>query len=420
MRASRSKVAFAPKTRSRIPERASTRSRPRRGVASCLPEPRPRCRRSASWRGSSAGGYARQRSTGLARARISDIRRHRERRRRQSLRGRQLQLHHPEDRHRDRRRHHARDRIFPEPVGIAADGAGNVFVTSDGNSAIRKIAVATGTVTTLAGAPDLSYPRGIAYDGAGNLYVTAAATTPSRRSSSRQAPSPRSWRPMAASPEDFADSRRHSSSPTGRATSSSTNGTQIRKVVIATGAVSTLMDATALPVPGPLASDGAGNLFDREQQPDPEVRHRHRRRHHAHRRDGHSDRRAGGSRLAGGRGGQPLRPRHRQHDPEGRDRTRGRHLDRGRSGPSGQRRRRARRRPFQPAVRHRERRRRQRLRRGQLQLHHPEDRHRDGDGHHLRGRGGRRRHRGRNGRRRALHRARRPRPRRRGQPLRRR
>jgi hypothetical protein len=131
---------------------------------------------------------------------------------------------------------------FYQPKGMVADGAGNLFVSEAGNSMIRKIVIATGETTTLAGAAQafgsddstdgtgrtarFDTPRGLALDGAGNLYV--------------------------------ADTRNHT----------------IRKVVIATGATTTLAgvagqlgssDGTGQSArfhsPQGLVFDGAGNLF---------------------------------------------------------------------------------------------------------------------------------------------------------------
>jgi sugar lactone lactonase YvrE len=128
---------------------------------------------------------------------------------------------------------------FSGPAGLASDGMGNLFVADTGNSTIRKIAVATGVVTTLAGAPGqtgtvdgagvdarFSYPVGVVADGAGNLYVT----------------------------------------DTGNST--------VRKIVIATGAVTTLAGSARQPgsadgtgaaagfnYPYGITRDGAGNLY---------------------------------------------------------------------------------------------------------------------------------------------------------------
>jgi streptogramin lyase len=72
---------------------------------------------------------------------------------------------------------------FYNPNGVAVDGSGNVYVADYWNSTIRKV-TPTGVVTTLAGtagstgsadgtgaAAQFSFPIGVAVDGAGNVYV---------------------------------------------------------------------------------------------------------------------------------------------------------------------------------------------------------------------------------------------------------
>jgi hypothetical protein len=127
---------------------------------------------------------------------------------------------------------------FSNPCGITSDGAGNLFVTDFSNHTIRKVVVATGAVTTLAGTANMSgttdatgaaarftFPLAVAIDGA-NLYV--------------------------------ADAGNHA----------------IRKVVVATGEVTTLAGMPGVPgtsdgtgaaagfgAPQGLVADGAGHLY---------------------------------------------------------------------------------------------------------------------------------------------------------------
>jgi sugar lactone lactonase YvrE len=71
------------------------------------------------------------------------------------------------------------------PFSVALDGAGNLYISDNGNSVVRKVTAATGVITTFAGngtsgssgdngpatSAALEYPRGIALDGTGNLYI---------------------------------------------------------------------------------------------------------------------------------------------------------------------------------------------------------------------------------------------------------
>lgn len=73
---------------------------------------------------------------------------------------------------------------FNTPTGVVSDGT-NLFIADSGNHTIRKVVIATGVVTTLAGtagasgsadgtgaAARLNQPVGLTIDNAGNLYVS--------------------------------------------------------------------------------------------------------------------------------------------------------------------------------------------------------------------------------------------------------
>ncbi len=82
---------------------------------------------------------------------------------------------------------------FNQPVGIAIDASGNLYVSDSGNGTIRKIA-SGGVVTTIAGTPGVSgysdgtgaaaqfgSPRGLAVDGTGTLFVVDSANNTIRK-----------------------------------------------------------------------------------------------------------------------------------------------------------------------------------------------------------------------------------------------
>jgi sugar lactone lactonase YvrE len=179
---------------------------------------------------------------------------------------------------------------FNNPSGLALDGSGNLFVADQGSSRIRKVVLATGAVATLAGnaagyldgtgtAALFSFPYGLAADASGNLYVgdrnnhrirkivvaTGVVTT------------------VAGSTAGFLDATGTAAqfnNPYGVALDGSgnlyvadLNNNRIRTVVVATGAVSTLAGnganayadgiGTAAQLNGPMgvAADASGNVY---------------------------------------------------------------------------------------------------------------------------------------------------------------
>lgn len=84
--------------------------------------------------------------------------------------------------------------LLRDPVGIAVDGAGNLFIVDFSNNRIRKVDTG-GTITTIAGtgssgfsgdggpatAAQLSLPFGVAVDGAGNVFIADGGNRRIRR-----------------------------------------------------------------------------------------------------------------------------------------------------------------------------------------------------------------------------------------------
>lgn len=174
---------------------------------------------------------------------------------------------------------------FASPYGIASDGS-NLYVADSGNRTIRKIEIATGSVSTLAGAAGVSgstnglgsaarfsEPRGITSDGY-NLYVSDAGNNTIRKivigsgEVSTLAGSPSSLGGSA----DGVGSAARFDYPSGLASDGiylyvcDTSNRAIRKITIATGAVTTIAlnnssDPTAaLNVPQAIVLDG-GELY---------------------------------------------------------------------------------------------------------------------------------------------------------------
>ena len=167
---------------------------------------------------------------------------------------------------------------FSSPQGVAADGAGNLFVADSSNHTIRKVVIVTGAVTTLAGSPGdkgsddgtgaaarFAFPRGVASDGAGNLFVADSGNHTIRKVViATGVVTTLAGSPGNTSSDDGRGAAARFVGPVGIASDGAGNlfvpdGNTIRRVVIATGVVTTLAGSPGNW--GSVASDGAGNLF---------------------------------------------------------------------------------------------------------------------------------------------------------------
>lgn len=188
------------------------------------------------------------------------------------------------------------------PYGIAADGAGNVYVADTNNHSIRKLVAATGAVTTLAGTPGVignnngtgtaarfHFPFGIALDGAGTLYVADRSNHAIRKIEVATAiVTTLAGSPGIAGTSDGNGTAARFNYPLGVALDGSGNlyvtdsmNSTIRKIVLGSGAVTTLAgtapisgttdgtgSAARFSVPFGIAADGMGNLFVADQRND--------------------------------------------------------------------------------------------------------------------------------------------------------
>ena len=186
---------------------------------------------------------------------------------------------------------------FERPIGLAADAAGNLYVGDHLNFAVRKVAIATGAVTTIAGtgaqgagdgpaaSATFTGPAGVALDGAGNLYLADQDGSLIRKLDlvGGQVSTVAGGANLSGTTDDVGTLARFNS-PAGVAFAGGAlyvadrGNHTIRKIVLSTAAVTTFAGtagvtgfmngtgtATRFTYPTDLVSDGAGNLFVADQ-----------------------------------------------------------------------------------------------------------------------------------------------------------
>jgi hypothetical protein len=184
---------------------------------------------------------------------------------------------------------------FSYQTGLAADSAGNLYVGDTSNDTVRKIVIATGAVTTLAGkvrsggsadgtgtAALFNQPGGVAVDGAGNLYLADSGNSTIREMIiATSAVTTLAGSAVVAGSADGSGAAALFNSPFGVAADNAGNlyvadagNDIIRQIVIATGAVTTLAGkagtggsadgsgpSALFESPYGVAADNAGNLY---------------------------------------------------------------------------------------------------------------------------------------------------------------
>jgi len=165
---------------------------------------------------------------------------------------------------------------FRDPVGVATDAAGNIFVADSSNHIVRRITPA-GEATTFAGIAGVQgaddgtgasarflYPFAIAADSNGNLYVAEDGNDAIRKLTATAEVTTLAGAAALIGHVDAAGALARFSNPRAIVADAAGNayiadGRFSLRLVTAAGDVTTVLDT--LNIPGGLARDGAGNLY---------------------------------------------------------------------------------------------------------------------------------------------------------------
>jgi sugar lactone lactonase YvrE len=167
------------------------------------------------------------------------------------------------------------------PTGLAFDGSGNLYIADQLNHVIRKVTVATGVITTVAGngtpgsggdsglatQAQLNGPNSVAVDGAGNLYIADKNNNRVRMvsASSGNMSTVAGNGTSTDSGDGGLATQAGISHPVAVAVDAAgnlaivDNGSTIRMVFAASGIIHT--DSVSVGSPVALREDGAGNLY---------------------------------------------------------------------------------------------------------------------------------------------------------------
>ena len=159
--------------------------------------------------------------------------------------------------------------LLNNPSGVAVDGAGNVYISDGGNNAIRKVAAATGIITTIAagtgGGP-------LAVDNSGNVYLADTGGNMIRKVTAAGSITTVAGNGTAGYSGDGGPAASAQiSGPSGVAADGSGNiyiadegNAVVRKVAATTGIITTVHGLPSNGPPGGILSvavDGSGNLY---------------------------------------------------------------------------------------------------------------------------------------------------------------